>query len=251
MAKNDNITAEEQERINAMNAHFDGEKPAKICKRMEHPRKWFYKWKNRFLTKKKDWYKDESRRPKVVANKTKPGVEAKIITIRKELMLGEKEGYEYNCVGVNAIQHKFDGLGYSENEIPKQGVIKRVVKENGLLIQKRKRYKRVHSKQRYKKIIPTEINEQYCVDFKGRLYLKGNSQAIYGMCVKDVVSGKVSVDISTTKSTNYVISFFIRLFKKRDIPKYLQMDNERSFVGDFCHKRMVGRFIKISATHWY
>ena len=77
-----------------------------------------------------------------------------------------------------------------------------------------------------------------------QLYIKGSGQRIYGMCVKDVISREVSVDISTTKSTNYVISFFTELFKKRDIPKYLQMDNERSFVGDFRHKRMIGRFVK-------
>ena len=244
MTRDNTIPVEEQERIDAMDAYVGGEKPDKIYKRLGRSKKWFYKWKNRFLSKKKDWYKDESKRAKVIANKTKPDVEAKIIRIREDLMLGEKKGYEYSCVGVDAIQHKFAGLGYPEDEIPKPGVIKRVVKENGLLLKKRKRYKRVRSKQRYRKIVPTEINEQYCADFKGQLYVKGSEQRIYGMCVKDVISREVSVDISTTKSTNYVISFFTELFKKRDIPKYLQMDNERSFVGDFRHKRMIGRFVK-------
>jgi len=238
------LLPEEQERIDAMKAHVGGEKPAKICKRFGHSRKWFYKWKKRFRDKKDWWYKDDSRKPKVIANKTKPEVEAAIITIRKGLMSGEKEGYEYSCVGVDAIQHKFSEVGYPDDRIPTASVIKRVIRESGLRVQKKKRYKRVHSKQRYKKIIPSKVNEFYCIDFKGPMYLKGSSQPIYGFCVKDVVGKEVVVDISTTKSMDFVISFFTDLFQKRDVPHYLQMDNERSFLGDFCHKRVISRFIK-------
>lgn len=238
------LLPEEKERVDAMKAWASGEKPARICKRLACSRYWFYKWKKRFLEKKDEWYKEESRKPKVIANKTKPEIEAIIITIRKELMSGEKEGYEYSCVGVDAIQHKFSELGYPDDEIPKASVIKRVIRENGLRVQKKKRYKRVHSKQRYKKIIPARINELYCIDFKGPMYLKGSNQPIYGFCIKDVVGKEVVVDISTTKSMDFVISFFTDLFKKRDIPRYLQMDNAMSFLGDFCHKRVISRFIK-------
>ena len=76
------------------------------------------------------------------------------------------------------------------------------------------------------------------------MYLKGSGQQIYGFCVKDAASREADVDISTTKSTDYVISYFIDLFKRRDIPVYLQTDNEPSFLGDFRHERMIGRFIK-------
>ena len=159
-------------------------------------------------------------------------------------MSGEKMGYEYSCVGVDAIRHKFSELGYSDDKIPKLYVIKQVIRENKLRVQKKKRYKRVHSKQRYRKIIPTKINEFYYFDFKGPLYLKGSNKQIYVGCVKDTISGEVVVDISATKSMDYVISFFIELFKKRDIPKYLQIDNATSFLGNWCYKRFASRFIK-------
>ena len=212
-----NISTEEQKRIDAINAYLAGEKPTNICKRMGRSREWFYKWRKRFRSKKDNWYKEESRESKIIANKTKPDIEAKIITIRKELMSGEKEGYEYCCIGVDAIQHKFSELGYSDDKIPKPSVIKRVIRENKLRVRKKKRYKRVRSKQRYRKIIPTKINELYYFDFKGPLYLKGSNKPLYGACVKDAVSREVVVEISTTKSMDYVLSFFIELFKKRDI----------------------------------
>ena len=181
---------------------------------------------------------------KVVANKASPETEEKIASIRRELMIEEKEGFEYSCLGVDAIQHKFSELGYSDEEIPKASVIKRVVRESGLRVQKKKRYKRVHSKKRYKKITPTQINEFYCIDFKGPLYLKGDGRPIYGFCVKDTVSGKVHVEITRTKSTDFVLTYFTQLFKKHAIPHYLQMDNERSFTGDFHHPKTIGRFLK-------
>ena len=43
---------------------------------------------------------------------------------------------------------------------------------------------------------------------------------------------------------DYVLSFFIELFKKRDIPNYLQIDNATSFLGNWRHKRFASRFIK-------
>ena len=155
------ISKEEQKRIDAINAYLGGEKPTNICKRMARSREWFYKWRKRFRSKKDKWYKEESREPKVVANKTKPEIEAKIIAIRKELMSGKKEGYEYSCIGVDSIQHKFSELDCPDDKIPKPSVIKRVIRENKLRVRKKKRYKRVRSKQRYKKIILTKINELY------------------------------------------------------------------------------------------
>lgn len=238
------LSNEEQKRIDAINLYLDGEKPSDICKQIKRSRKWFYKWKRRFQIEKDEWYKEKSKKPKVIANKTKPDLESKIVTIRKELMSGEKEGYEYSCVGVLAIQHKFSELNYSENQIPKASVIKRVIRENKLRVRKKKRYKRIKSKQRYRKIFPTKINELYYFDFKGPLYLRGNNKPIYGACLKDAISQEVVVDITTTKSMDYVLSFFIELFKKRDIPKYLQMDNATSFIGNWRHKRFASRFIR-------
>ena len=82
------ISKEEQKRIDAINVYLGSEKPNNICKRLGRSSRWFYKWKKRFRSKRDNWYKEESKKPKVIANKTKPEVEAKIVTIRKELMSG-------------------------------------------------------------------------------------------------------------------------------------------------------------------
>ncbi len=67
---------------------------------------------------------------------------------------------------------------------------------------------------------------------------------MYGACVKDAISQEVVIDISPTKSMDYVVSFFTELFRKRDISKYLQIDNAASFLGNWYYKRFASRFIK-------
>ncbi len=66
-----NISKDEQKRIDAMNAYLDGEKPSDMRKRLGRSYVWFYKWRKRFRSKKDEWYKEESKKPIVIANKTK------------------------------------------------------------------------------------------------------------------------------------------------------------------------------------
>ncbi|MEA1943846.1 MAG: hypothetical protein U9N07_00630 [Euryarchaeota archaeon] len=71
------------------------------------------------------------------------------MNIRKALMEGTEHESKYLGVGTDAIRYRMNQLGFSEDETPSASTIKRIVKQHGLKVNKRKRYKRVKSKKRY------------------------------------------------------------------------------------------------------
>jgi len=154
MAKpNKTYTAEEQERIDAVDRHLKGERPSKICKSLGRSRVWLRKWIGRYndseKSSKTEWFRDKSRAPKNVHRKTDSGMEQLVITVRKSLLEGTTEDTKYRCVGAVEIQFRMHELGYSEDEMPSLSTIKRIIKRNGLVVHKRKRYIRCKSKKRY------------------------------------------------------------------------------------------------------
>jgi hypothetical protein len=70
-------------------------------------------------------------------------------------------------------------LGCPAKEIPSVSTIKRVIKRNKLIVQKRKRYIRCKSKKRYTILNPTAINEVHQIDFVRQDILKDMAQYIH------------------------------------------------------------------------
>ena len=82
----------------------------------------------------------------------------------KSLMEGKTEDTKYRCIGADEIQFRMHELGYSEDETPSLSTIKRIIKRNGLIVQKKKRYVRCKSKKRYTLLNPTKANEVHQMD---------------------------------------------------------------------------------------
>ena len=146
-------TEEEHERIDAVNRHQRGERLSKICKSLGRSRSWLQKWVGRYASfdksSGKEWFKEESRAPKNVHGKTDSEIEQLVVNVRKSLMEGTTEDTKYRCIGAVEIQFRMHELAYSEDDTPSLSTIKRIVKRNGLVVQKRKKYIRCKSKKRY------------------------------------------------------------------------------------------------------
>ncbi len=121
----------------------------------------------------KEWFKEESRTPKNVHRKTDSEIEQLVGNVRKSLMEGTTENTKYRCIGAVEIQFRMHELGYSEDDTPSLSTIKRIVKRNGLVVQKRKKYIRCKSKKRYTLLNPTKANEVHQMDFVGPRHIKG------------------------------------------------------------------------------
>ncbi len=249
MAKSSEIfMEEEQERIGAVNRYQRGERPSKICKGLGRSRSWLQKWVGRYkcFDKRSDmkWFKEKSRAPKNVQRKTNSEIETLVMNVRKSLMEGDTEDTKYRCIGADEIQFRMHELGYSEDTTPSLSTIKRIIKRNGLIVQKRKRYVRCKSKKRYTLLNPTKTNEVHQMDFVGPRYIKGYGR-ISSLNLIDVVSNKAYIQQYAAQTTDNVIEFLLGYWTKSAIPKYLQMDNGAYFIGDIKHQRHFSRVVKL------
>ena len=137
-----------------------------------------------------------------------------------------------------------DKLGFSEDEIPSASTIKRIVKKHGLKVNKRDRYKRVKSEKRYTLLNPAQIDEMHQMDFVGPRFIKGYGP-ISSLHLIDVVSTRVQIEQFNSKRMDNVIAFLIKYWSNNPIPRYLQVDNGMSFIGDFKNPRGFSRFVRL------
>ena len=245
---NETYTEEERGRIDAVNRYQRGEQPTKICKSLGRSRSWLQKWVGRYKSLNKSgnkgWFKEESRAPKNVHRKTDSEIEQLVVNVRKSLMEGKTEDTKYRCIGAVEIQFRMHELGYSEDETPSRSTIKRIIKRNGMIIQKRKRYIRCKSKKRYTLLNPTKANDVHQIDFVGPRHIKGYG-AISSLNLIDVVSSKAYIQQYAGQTMDNVIGFLLGCWTKNAIPNYLQMDNGACFIGDLIHSRHFSRVVRL------
>ena len=184
----------------------------------------------------KEWFKEESRAPKNVHRRTDSEIEQLVVNVRKSLMEGKTEDTKYRCIGAVEIQFRMHKLGYSEDKTPSLSTIKHIIKRNGLVVQKRKRYIRCKSKKRYTLLNPTKANDIHQMDFVGPRYIKGYG-AISSLNLIDVVSSKAHIQQYAGQTMDNVLEFLLSCWTKNAIPNYLQMDNGAYFIGDLIHSR--------------
>lgn len=235
---------EEEERITAVNRHLRGDKATDICKDMKRSTSWFFKWINKFKSGGEDWYKSQSRAPKKHGGKTNEEIEMAVVKVRKSLMESTEHESKYLGVGADAIQYRMHSLGFSDGDTPSISTIKRIVKKHKLKVNKHERYKRVKSKKRYTILNPTQIDEMHQIDFVGPRFIKGYG-AISSLNLIDVVSNQVHIEQNNSKSMDNVIAFLIRYWSSNPVPRYLQVDNGMSFIGDFRYPRRFSRFTRL------
>ena len=238
------MTSEEQERIDAVTRYTKGERAVKIYHDLKRSKRWFFKWLNRFKTGDKAWYKSQSKAPKNHGKAIPYEMEQAVTTIRKALMEAIEEESKYLGVGADAILFRMEKLSFPKDEIPSASTIKRVIKKQGLKINKRERYKRVRSKKRYTLLNPTQINEVHQMDFVGPRFIKGYG-AISSLHCIDLVGNQVRVRQYNSKSMDNVIEFVIQSWQDGAIPSYLQVDNGMCFIGDYHTPRNFSRFIRL------
>ena len=158
---------DEEERIEAIKRHIEGERSGKIYRSLGKSKSWFMKWWKRYRSGDKEWYKDLPKRPHTIHKKIDGRIENTVIAIRKSLMGGTEDSTKYSFVGSESIKFRMEELGHKSSEIPSQSTIKRIIKRSKLRVNTKERYKRVRSKGRYTLLKPEFIDEIHQIDFVG------------------------------------------------------------------------------------
>ena len=222
---------EEEKRKKAIELFQSGEQVTKICKQLGKSRKWFYKWKNRFINNSLgQWFKDDSKAPHHHPNKRNEQLEKEILDVRKKLEL-----IKYAQKGAISIQYEFLNQG---KEAPPIWTINRVLKKHDLVKKKSSGYK--------SKNIPYPGSKYISVhqmDFVCPRYIKDFGR-VYSLNIMDIETHYANVNPVPGKHGKYIIPSVIRFWQEYGFPDYLQMDNELSFRGSNINPLSPGQLIR-------
>ena len=90
---------EEQVRKSAVERYLEGTTANDVCRECNRSRQWFYKWLKRYQKGGVNWYKEQSRAPRGIANRIPQKTEDQVLNIRSRL-----ENTRYSQIGSMAIQ---------------------------------------------------------------------------------------------------------------------------------------------------
>lgn len=148
-------------------------------------------------------------------------------------------------VGADVIQYRMSLLNFPPEQVPSLATIKRVIKRHGLLVNRKRRPKRVESRKAYTLLHPTRIHEVHQMDFVGPRFISGYGP-VNSLDLVDVVSFHAWLQVYQHRSMDNVLSFLQDHWLHNPLPAYLQVDNAMSFAGDVrLHPGSFSRFVRL------
>ena len=115
----------EEQRKQAIQRYFQGEKPKSIYTSLNRSKEWFFKWLRRYKSGVAEWYKEQSRAPLKRPERITDHQKQAIILTRNRL-----EAQSFAQTGVSAIKWELTKQGLS---FPSDRTINRVLKREGLI----------------------------------------------------------------------------------------------------------------------
>lgn len=226
----------EEIRKTAIRRHLSGKSITHICQDLEVSRKWFYKWWHRYKCGKENWFKDESKAPKITPNKLDKEMEQLILSIRDEL-----KRTKYAQIGASAIAWQINKLGYTP---PPYWTINRVLKRNDRIqLKQRKGEKKSDSAYLYftEAFYPGYIQQS---DLVGPRYIKADGR-FYALNTIDLFSHAVHSVPIRSKDDDSIVFALLDTWKSLGIPEFFQVDNELSFRGSNRYPHSLGKVLEL------
>lgn len=228
----------EEERKKAIQKYLGGESPVSICQSLGRSRRWFYKWLNRYQSKRVDWFTGRSRKRHHFPDRTPEEIEEAVKMVRLDL---------YNqdvFFGSQAIRGELEDLGFKS--LPSLRTIDRILKRNELTHKRTGRYQAKGTL--YPKLPGYALNETQQADWVGPLYLLGPLR-FYSLNVVDLATKRCGVQPSLSRDGQSVFSAFWAIWMRLGIPRNLQVDNAMGFFGSPTHPRGMGPLIRLCLHH--
>lgn len=239
------LNPEELARVEAVKRALQGEPHPTIWASLQRGKTWFYKWWTRSQAGDPEWYKDHSRRPHTTPQSLDPKLEHVVLQLRREQMDHAHSDTRFLGVGADVIQYRMHLLDFPPKQVPSLATIKRIIKRHGLLVNKKRRPKRVESRKAYTLLHPTRIHEVHQMDFVGPRFISGYGP-VNSLDLVDVASFHAWLQVYQHRSMDNVLSFLQDHWLHNPLPSYLQVDNAMSFAGDVrLHPGSFSRFVRL------
>lgn len=233
------MTHEESQRVTAIERFLAGDSIQQICKDLNRGRSWFYKWRKRYQANPDgDWYKEQSKAPKTMPDKTDTRTESLIISVRKKL-----EERPYARFGPQAIDWELRQRGVQP---PSISTIKRVLKRNGMVKRSRQGYRKKGTP--YPALPLDSPNSLHAVDFWGPRHLKGGHR-FFCLSVMDINTRRVYLTLSKHQGRLEALHGIKMSWVKLGLPKLMQFDNALAFRGSNRFPRSFGPVIRWCLLH--
>jgi len=225
---------EYQQRQEAVERYFKGEKVTHIARSLSKSRKWVHHWIKRFndRTAEDDWFRDQSKSPIKVNTTLASETMHQILLIRKELM-NEKMAQ----IGAISIQYECERRGIKP--IPSVWTINRVIARHGLSKQS--------SVHKTSKDYPDLFWHTHQMDLVGPRYIKGDGR-FYSINLIDVTTHSCFVKAVRTKSSEGIVKTIASFWQTHGMPDALQMDNELAFRGSNRYPRSFGSVVRFALS---
>ena len=161
-------------------------------------------------------FEERSKRPLKIPHKTPLKIEKAILELRKK----------YKNWGARKIRKLLEA-DFSRKEIPSKTTINAILKRNGLIKKKRRRY--VKEGRLNPKFDPEKCNEIWSSDYKGHFKMQ-NGRYCYPLTVCDSKS-RMILGISCHYRATYVSvkQSYIKIFREYGLPEYMHTDNGSPF----------------------
>jgi transposase-like protein len=224
---------EEQKRKTAVERYLHGTTASDVCRELNHSRQWLYKWLKRYQEGDTNWYKEQSRAPRRIANKILQKTEDQVLNIRCRL-----ENAKYSQIGSMAIQWEMKKLGVKP---PHPWTIDRILKRHDVVREKKKYAPSGKPYPDVKKIFSDSIHQ---ADIVGPRYIKDDGR-FYSLNVVDLETHLSSIYPCRTKSDENMAQGLISTWKNIGKPDFIQFDNELSFRGSNRYPRSLGLVIRM------
>lgn len=223
-------------RQEAIRRHLQGEPIARICRDLQHSRRWFYVWWHRYHQLGLEGLVDRPRAPRAVPGKTPASVEHAIVTLRRELEAGDSPQTKYGLIGRRAIQRRLRQLPVTP--VPSLATIQRTLARHGLT----HRAQPIEQMAYYPHLPVTLANAVHATDIISR-YLHGG-QAVQNFHTLDLMTRAVHLTQTLDKTSATACRHLLDTWEDLGLPWVQQMDNEDCFRGGHTHTRVLGRVVR-------
>jgi putative transposase len=216
-----------------------GKTPAEAAKELGRARSWCYKWQDRFRQEGWAGLKERSRAPQRIARKTSEQMRQTILRTRSELEAEALQPDQLGYIGASAIFGCLQSQGLTS--LPSLSTIERVLRQAGA---SKPRQPKPKKEVDYPILHATTVQQLTQVDIVPH-YLKGGTSIACFNAI-NVVSRCAAGKQYANKRSREVLDFLVHVWQELGITKYLQMDNEGSFIGGYKHPGVIGQAVRLA-----
>lgn len=185
-----------------------------------------HNWIRRYIDGGYEGLKSSSRRPRVTPHRTPGSLEGHLVRLREK----------YPRWGARKLMHLLRREGI---EPPSERTVNRILKRNGLVVQRRRR---AEAPNRFERDLP---NELWQMDHKRSMHFGYGERAVPFVVIDDATRFLIGVDLNPDKGLESTWASLWSMFGLWGLPDAILSDNAHLFAGHDGPSRLESRLIRL------